>query len=210
MERRESRVSTSLRGHYAMRLAILLAATAVVLLVPASASATHFTGSVKECQPQNPVTMTFDCLLTIQVDFVRDQTVVLNIESGPTGASFTAAPTRVGGTCPATGTITLTNTGQVQFGTGSGTPAFVSDCTILLQETLEADAFGEVCQILDYASGISFPVGRACAQLVPPLLPTDKDLCKNGIWQAYLVFKNQGDCVSFVATGGKNEPGKNT
>jgi hypothetical protein len=28
-------------------------------------------------------------------------------------------------------------------------------------------------------------------------------------WRTYVVFKNQGDCVSFVATGGKNEPGKN-
>ena len=30
----------------------------------------------------------------------------------------------------------------------------------------------------------------------------------NGGWQAF-GFKNQGDCVSFVATHGKNEPGKN-
>jgi hypothetical protein len=38
-------------------------------------------------------------------------------------------------------------------------------------------------------------------------LPTSKDQCKNGGWQAYLVFKNQGDCVSYVATGGTNQPG---
>jgi hypothetical protein len=37
----------------------------------------------------------------------------------------------------------------------------------------------------------------------PPSLPTSKDQCKNGGWQAFHVFKNQGDCVSFVATGGK-------
>jgi hypothetical protein len=37
-------------------------------------------------------------------------------------------------------------------------------------------------------------------------LPTTKDQCKNGGWQSYGVFKNQGDCVSFVATGGKNPP----
>jgi len=30
---------------------------------------------------------------------------------------------------------------------------------------------------------------------------------KNGGWQTYRVFKNQGDGVSFVATGGKNPPG---
>jgi hypothetical protein len=40
-----------------------------------------------------------------------------------------------------------------------------------------------------------------------PILPTDKDQCKDGGWQSFHVFKNQGDCVSFVATQGKNPPG---
>ena len=39
-----------------------------------------------------------------------------------------------------------------------------------------------------------------------PPLPTSKEQCKRGGWQAYGVFKNQGDCVSFVATGGRNHP----
>jgi hypothetical protein len=30
--------------------------------------------------------------------------------------------------------------------------------------------------------------------------------CMNGGWKTFGVFKNQGDCVSFVATGGKNQP----
>jgi hypothetical protein len=38
------------------------------------------------------------------------------------------------------------------------------------------------------------------------LLPTTADQCKKGGWQTYGVFKNQGDCVSFVATAGKNPP----
>jgi hypothetical protein len=37
-------------------------------------------------------------------------------------------------------------------------------------------------------------------------LPTSADQCKNGGWQAYGIFKNQGDCVSYVATHGKNPP----
>jgi hypothetical protein len=37
-------------------------------------------------------------------------------------------------------------------------------------------------------------------------LPTSKGQCKNGGWKTYGVFKNQGDCVSFVATKGKNQP----
>lgn len=40
-----------------------------------------------------------------------------------------------------------------------------------------------------------------------PLTPTSKDQCKNSGWQSFGVFKNQGDCVSFVATGGRNQPG---
>jgi sugar lactone lactonase YvrE len=43
---------------------------------------------------------------------------------------------------------------------------------------------------------------------VSPLarMPTNKDQCKHNGWRAFGVFKNQGDCVSFVATGGKNPP----
>ena len=37
-------------------------------------------------------------------------------------------------------------------------------------------------------------------------LPTSKAQCKHSGWQSYGVFKDQGDCVSFVATGGKNPP----
>jgi hypothetical protein len=39
-----------------------------------------------------------------------------------------------------------------------------------------------------------------------PALPTTKDECKDGGWQTFGVFKNQGDCVSFVANGGKKPP----
>jgi hypothetical protein len=42
-------------------------------------------------------------------------------------------------------------------------------------------------------------------EFVAPL-PTSKDQCKNGGWKTFGVFKNQGDCVSFVASKGKNPP----
>lgn len=48
--------------------------------------------------------------------------------------------------------------------------------------------------------------GRAVVFDAPPL-PTSKDQCKDGGWQSFGVFKNQGDCVSFVATHGKRQPG---
>lgn len=44
---------------------------------------------------------------------------------------------------------------------------------------------------------------------VEQVLPSDANQCKKGGWETFGVFTNQGDCVSFIATGGKNEPGKN-
>ena len=45
-------------------------------------------------------------------------------------------------------------------------------------------------------------------QVPAPATPTSKDDCKNGGWKNFTnpAFKNQGDCLSFVATGGKNPP----
>ena len=36
--------------------------------------------------------------------------------------------------------------------------------------------------------------------------PTSKEQCKNGGWRRFPGFKNQGDCVSFVASGDKTPP----
>jgi hypothetical protein len=47
------------------------------------------------------------------------------------------------------------------------------------------------------------------SSLAEPVLiaPTSKGQCKNGGWKSFgTAFKNQGDCVSFVASGGKNQP----
>jgi hypothetical protein len=58
-------------------------------------------------------------------------------------------------------------------------------------------------------SELLFPQVSLFGELVivdAPPLPTAKEQCKNGGWRTYGVFKNQGDCVSFVATGGKKPP----
>ena len=39
-----------------------------------------------------------------------------------------------------------------------------------------------------------------------PQLPTSKAQCDKGGWQTFPGFKNQGDCVSYVASKGKNKP----
>jgi hypothetical protein len=42
------------------------------------------------------------------------------------------------------------------------------------------------------------------------VIPLTAGDCKKGGWTRFHIdgatFKNQGDCVSFVATGGRNEP----
>ena len=44
----------------------------------------------------------------------------------------------------------------------------------------------------------------------PNGVPTNRDQCTSGGWTAFgALFKNQGDCVSFVATDGRNEPAGN-
>jgi len=39
-----------------------------------------------------------------------------------------------------------------------------------------------------------------------PPAPTSANQCKKDGWKSSGLFKNQGDCVSFVATRGKNQP----
>jgi hypothetical protein len=49
-------------------------------------------------------------------------------------------------------------------------------------------------------------VGGTTYDFEPVLTPISKDACKNGGWQTFNTptFSNQGDCVSYVATGGKS------
>lgn len=58
-------------------------------------------------------------------------------------------------------------------------------------------------------SAFLFTASIAFASITPPpvTVPTSKDQCKKGGWQDFgSMFKNQGDCVSFVVTNGKNAP----
>ena len=53
-------------------------------------------------------------------------------------------------------------------------------------------------------TGPDFPQNYVVTDTQPP--PTTKAHCKHGSWRAYPQFRNQGDCVSCVATAGKNPP----
>jgi len=50
------------------------------------------------------------------------------------------------------------------------------------------------------------PFGVAVSPLAAA--PTSKEPCKKGGWRNFPGFTNQGDCVRFVATGGKNPPAR--
>jgi hypothetical protein len=62
------------------------------------------------------------------------------------------------------------------------------------------------CSALGTAVDLRVTSGDLTVTDAPPS-PTTKDQCKNGGWRTYGVFKNQGECISFIATGGKNQPG---
>lgn len=53
---------------------------------------------------------------------------------------------------------------------------------------------------------VEIPRGSCTVGGGPPR-PTTKEQCKKGGWRNFgSTFRNQGDCVSFVATGGRNAP----
>jgi hypothetical protein len=56
-----------------------------------------------------------------------------------------------------------------------------------------------------YSESATINTGDIVVHDAPPF-PTSKDQCKNGGWRNFPGFKNQGDCVSFVATHGRNPP----
>src|SRR3954447_17103613 len=63
---------------------------------------------------------------------------------------------------------------------------------------------------LSVPAGVSLDLNESAnlrpGESSPP--PLTKDQCKNGGWRNASQFKNQGDCISFVASGAKNPPGE--
>jgi hypothetical protein len=103
---------------------------------------------------------------------------------------------------------------EVQDGDDDGFPDEDDNCPEDAnegQEDQDGDGAGDVCDsdrdgdgVADEADDCTTVPGGA--QNGCPL-PTSKEQCKGDGWRNYgTTFSNQGDCVSFVATGGKNEP----
>lgn len=169
------------------------------------ASAVHFTGATtsKVCATSGN-SLTFECVLTLQLSANRSLATGQAVNVALVGnAAYSSIV--VTGTCSATGVITtptsLTITPTAPCAAGS---------TIIVTETLTATGTGggTLCQSPSTAGHT--PIVTLCApNFTVPLVvgpPTSADECKKDGWMAFNnpAFKNQGDCVSFVVTGGRN------
>jgi hypothetical protein len=106
------------------------------------------------------------------------------------------------GTRPTAGLIRVTDGG----GPASGLDSFEFEPN-LLRPPVDGPLPGPTdCSSFPAGLDVRHNVGGDLVVHDAPPLPTAKNECKNGGWQSYGVFENQGDCVSFVATGGKNPP----
>ena len=184
-------------------LTLLAAVASVALVVVPAASADHFEGSTKSCGPL--IAGEVDCTLTITIadeggpGVLEGDDIIVTLSAGTTGATYaTASASGCGGAA-----VSVDSGTQLSI---DPTVSPAQNCTIVVTETLSATASGQVCQTLDNVA--NDPPVTACDDILPGPEDPEAD-CKKGAWEDWGVFKNQGDCVSFIATQGKNEPGQN-
>ncbi len=195
-------------------LAMLGGAALGGVFAPRSASADHFTNSTKTCTSGNSIT--FTCTFDIHIGegaspdtLFAGQVVTVDLVGG-TNAVFTGVAV-TGGTCSATAGVATPTHIDVTVVAVSCIPG----TNIILTETLTATGIGggAVCQ-QPHTIGNS-PILTICDPTfmvpVPTTPPTSAAQCRKDGWMTFNnpPFKNQGDCVAFVATQGKNEPGQN-
>jgi hypothetical protein len=138
-----------------------------------------------------------------------DPWLVLGISASPStlpagsSSTVTADVTHdsAGNDASASGTIPdgTTIAFATDFGTLSAPAAGTTDGKASVTLTSAAPGTADVSATLD-SQTVSTTV------TFTQRFPTSADQCKQGGWQSFGNFKNQGDCVSYVATGGRNRP----
>jgi hypothetical protein len=176
----------------------------------------HAAAQPAHAQPPSPIAL----------EELLGSPVHATVECDPAGSSH--VPFATSGTALGTYPGTFTEQGSVSFGPSSfeqpgAVTAFAATFTSRAPTRRRSKLPAARSPIAGRLSSPCSPAGtfrrRTSFQetlsseltAVEPVAPTSKDDCKRGGWRNYLAlgFKNQGDCVSFVATGGRNEPGKN-
>ena len=115
-----------------------------------------------------------------------------------------------------------TATAGTDYAALSGTVTFAADAstaTVSVTPVDDALVEGDETVVVTLVAGAGYVLGASTSATVTivdndavgdPTLPDldemTKDDCKKGGWEDFGVFKNQGDCVSWVATGGRNAP----
>ncbi len=147
-------------------------------------------------QGQTPSPITLEELLASPL-YGQGGPVNATIQCDPTGNSTVTFRTSPGND-QASIAIVAPYTATIQTPSGTFNDHGTTHITLFVREDLPGENIFQQLMASDLTA-------------VEPVLPTTKEICKNGGFQNFpaLGFKNQGDCVSFVATDGKNEPGKN-
>ena len=181
---------------------VLVAVVAGLALLVAPAAAQHFEeGSSKVCGPLIAGEVTCTLTITIEDDIgagvVEGDDIIVTLGPGTTGATYASADfvSGCGGAA-----VSLEDATHLSV---DPTISPVDDCVIVVEEVLNATATGQVCQTIDNLA--NDPPVTVCANILTGPEDPEAD-CKKGAWEDWGVFKNQGDCVSYVVTNGRNAP----
>ena len=150
--------------------------------------------------------------------------------SGPSDGTFPLGTTIVGFTatdvvgntsfCSTTVTVVDTTPPAITCPANISVVAGSGGTAVVTYAAVASDIAGPVSLTYSPASGSTFAVGTtsvtatatdqvglqaSCAftVTVTPLLPATVEECKNGGWMTFGVFKNQGECITFVLGRGR-------
>jgi hypothetical protein len=154
---------------FRMRYMALAVGLVALTVFAAPAAADHFEpGSSKDC---GALTLggQVNCTLTIAISddggpgVIGGESIFVTLAAGTTGATYDSA-SLAGGTC-AVGAGAGVNVNPSDLEVMPDSTVDIDDCTIILDEVLNADSAGEVCQTLDTAGNA--PVLSFCDEIEP-------------------------------------------